>query len=51
MCPGSEQVDLLSLKKKTSTNFEVELYGRAKIQTFTTGWPVCGKVLNFNPAV
>ena len=31
----------------------VDLYGRAKTQTFTSGWPldVCGKDLDFNPAI
>ena len=42
--------DLLGLKD-ISTKLGVDLYDRTKIQTLTTGWPFCGKDLDFNPAV
>ena len=47
------QVDLLSKKKKKKKkkNLEVNLYGRAKIQTFITDWPLSGKDLDFNSDV
>ena len=34
-----------------STKLRANLYSRAKIQTFTTGWSHCAKDLDFNPAV
>ena len=44
-------ISWLLKSEKISTKLGVKLYGRAKIQTFTTGWLVCGKYLDFNPAL
>ena len=39
------------MAEKISIKLGVNLYKRAKIQTFNTGCPLCDKDLNFNPAV
>ena len=43
----SIQVNLLSLKK-ISTKQEIDLYNRAKIQTFMTEWSTTGQLLMIN---
>ena len=49
--PGSN-INITWMKpEKISTKLGVDLYNRAKTQTITTGLRICGKDLDFSPAI